>query len=219
MRKLWLFLTLTICVSNALGQQTQAHLVSRDQPYKLQPSDVIDIEYVYTPEYNQTATIAPDGTVRLKLLGSVKLAGLTLDEATATVLDKASVPLNKPELTLTLKDYVKPHFTISGQVERPGIYDMHGSVTFLQAIAMSGGVKDFSKQKQVILVRKTSSELAEVRVINLSKLSTADGVKEDFALRPDDMLLVPKNRLGKVEPYVRVASMGLTSLYGVEVFK
>jgi hypothetical protein len=33
------------------------------------------------------------------------------------------------------------------------------------------------------------------------------------------MLLVPKNRLGKVEPYVRVASMGLTSLYGVEVFK
>jgi polysaccharide export outer membrane protein len=135
------------------------------------------------------------------------------------VLDKASVPLNKPELTLTLKDYVKPHFTISGQVERPGIYDMHGSVTFLQAIAMSGGVKDFSKQKQVILVRKTSSELAEVRVINLSKLSTADGVKEDFALRPDDMLLVPKNRLGKVEPYVRVASMGLTSLYGVEVFK
>jgi polysaccharide export outer membrane protein len=84
---------------------------------------------------------------------------------------------------------------------------------------MSGGVKDFSKQKQVILVRKTSSDLAEVRVINLSKLSTADGVKEDFALRPDDMLLVPKNRLGKVEPYVRVASMGLTSLYGVEVFK
>jgi len=219
MRKLWLLFIFVSCASIALGQQTQAQLVSRDQPYKLQPSDVIDLEYVYTPEYNEVATIGPDGTVRLKLIGSLKVAGMTLDEATAAVIAKASVPLNKPEVTLTLKDYVKPHFTISGQVERPGIYDMHGSVTFLQAIAMSGGVKDFGKQKQVILVRKTNSEFAEVRVVDLKKLSTADGVKEDFALRPDDMLLVPKNRLGKVEPYVRVASMGLTSLYGVEVFK
>jgi hypothetical protein len=33
------------------------------------------------------------------------------------------------------------------------------------------------------------------------------------------MLIVPKNRLGKIEPYVRVASMGLTALYGVEIAK
>jgi hypothetical protein len=33
------------------------------------------------------------------------------------------------------------------------------------------------------------------------------------------MLIVPKNRLGKIEPYIRVASMGLTSLFGVQVFK
>ena len=218
MRRLWLFLISTGFALTVFGQQ-QAQLVSRDQAYRLQASDVVEVEYVYTPEYNQVATIGPDGTVRLKLLGGLKIAGLTLDEATAAVIKMASGPLNNPELTLTLKDYVKPHFTISGQVERPGIYDMHGSVTFLQAIAMSGGVKDFGKQNQVVLVRKANAEFAEVRVIDLKKLSTPDGIKEDFALRPDDMLLVPKTRLGKVEPYVRVASMGLTSLYGVEVFK
>ncbi len=219
MQKLWIVLILIACTSGAFGQRPTTQLLSRDQPYRLQPSDVIDIEYVYTPEYNQVATVGPDGSVQLKLLGGLKVAGMTLDQATAAVIAKASGPLNDPELTITLKDYVKPHFTVSGQVERPGIYDMHGSVTFLQAIAMSGGIKDFGKEKQVILVRKANAEYAEVRVINLKDLSTAHGVKEDFTLRPDDMILVPKNRLGKVEPYVRVASMGLTSLYGVQIFK
>jgi hypothetical protein len=50
-------------------------------------------------------------------------------------------------------------------------------------------------------------------------MSTAQGVREDFALKPDDMIIVPKNRLGKLEPYIRVTSMGLQSLWGVEVLK
>jgi polysaccharide export outer membrane protein len=206
------------CVAAAFGQQP-AQLLYRNQPYRLQPSDVLDLEYVFTPEYNQTATVEPDGTVRLKLVGSVKVAGLSLDEATAAIKAKASVPLNNPEITLTLKDFVKPHFTVYGEVERPGVYDIHGGVTVLQAIALSGGLKETSKQTQVVLVRKMNAEIAEVKVINTKDMSSAKGVREDFDIRPDDMLIVPKNRLGKIEPYVRVASMGLTALYGVEIAK
>jgi protein involved in polysaccharide export with SLBB domain len=219
MKNNWLSLLLIAGATSGLAQQAQTQLVTRDQPYRLHASDVIELEYVFTPEYNQVVTVGPDGSVRLKLLGGLKVAGMTLDEATAAITQKAAGPLNNPELTLTLKDYVKPHFTVSGQVERPGVYDMHGSVTFLQAIAMSGGLKDFSKENKVVLVRKENEEFAEVRVIDLKKLSQTNGVKEDFNLRPDDMILVPKNALGKVEPYVRVASQGLTSLYGVQILK
>ena len=144
---------------------------------------------------------------------------MSLDEATVAIKAKASVPLNNPELTLTLKEFVKPHFTVYGEVTRPGVYDIHGGVTVLQAIALSGGVKDTSKESQVVLVRKINADIAEVKVINTKVMSSAKGVREDFELRPDDMLIVPKNRLGKLEPYIRVASMGLTSLYGVQVLK
>jgi polysaccharide export outer membrane protein len=205
-------------ISGAFGQQP-AQLISRDQPYRLQPSDVLQLEYEYTPEYNQLATVEPDGSVRLRLVGSVKVGGLSLDEATVAITAKASVPLNNPELTLTLKEFVKPHFTVYGEVTRPGVYDIHGGVTVLQAIALSGGVKDTSKESQVVLVRKINADIAEVKVINTKVMSSAKGVREDFELRPDDMLIVPKNRLGKLEPYIRVASTGLTSLYGVQVLK
>jgi polysaccharide export outer membrane protein len=218
MKRSVLTILFVTCISGAFGQQ-QAQLVSRDQPYRLQPSDVLQLEYEYTPEYNQLATVEPDGSVRLRLVGSVKVGGLSLDEATVAITAKVSVPLNNPELTLTLKEFVKPHFTVYGEVTRPGVYDIHGGVTVLQAIALSGGVKDTSKESQVVLVRKINADIAEVKVINTKVMSSAKGVREDFELRPDDMLIVPKNRLGKLEPYIRVASTGLTSLYGVQVLK
>jgi polysaccharide export outer membrane protein len=218
MQRVLFTIVLMASLSGAFAQQPP-QLVSRDQPYKLHPSDILELEYEYTPEYNQVATVQPDGTVRLKLVGSIKVAGLSLDEATAAIKTKASVPLNKPEITLTLKDFVKPHFTVYGEVTRPGVYDIHGQVTVLQAIALSGGVKDTSKETQVLLIRKMNAEIAEVKVINTKLMSSAKGAREDFDLQPDDMLIIPKNRLGKVEPYVRVASMGLTSLYGVQAFK
>ena len=219
MRKTILGVLFLIGISAGFGQQPQAQLVTRDQPYRLQPSDVLELEYEYTPEYNQTVTVGPDGTVTLKLVGSVKVEGLSLDEATSAIKAKASVPLNRPELSLTLKEFVKPHFTIYGEVQKPGVYDMHGVVTVLQAIAISGGQKETSKQTQVVLVRKVNGDMAEVKVINTKTMSTAEGVREDFALKPDDMIIVPKNKLGKIEPYVRVTSMGLQSLWGVEVLK
>ena len=219
MRKTILGVLFLIGISAGFGQQPQAQLVTRDQPYRLQPSDVLELEYEYTPEYNQTVTVGPDGTVTLRLVGTVKVEGLSLDEATSAIKAKASVPLNNPELSLTLKEFVKPHFTIYGEVQKPGVYDMHGGVTVLQAIAISGGQKETSKQTQVVLLRKVSGDLAEVKVINTKTMSTADGVREDFALKPDDMIIVPKNKLGKIEPYVRVTSMGLTGLWGVAVLK
>jgi polysaccharide export outer membrane protein len=219
MRKTILGVLFLIGISAGFGEQPQAQLVTRDQPYRLQPSDVLELEYEYTPEYNQTVTVGPDGTVTLRLVGTVKVGGLSLDEATSAIKAKASVPLNHPELSLTLKEFVKPHFTIYGEVQKPGVYDMHGGVTVLQAIAISGGQKETSKQTQVVLLRKVSGDMAEVKVINTKTMSTADGVREDFALKPDDMIIVPKNKLGKVEPYVRVTSMGLTGLWGVAVLK
>ncbi len=218
MQRVIFFIFVMSGLCGAFAQQP-AQLVARDQPYRLQPSDVLELEYEFTPEYNQVATVEPDGSVRLKLLGSVKVAGETLDEATKTIKDKASLSLNKPVITLTLKDFVKPHFTVYGEVTRPGVYDIHGAVTVLQALALSGGVKDSSKETQVVLIRKMNSEVAEVKVVNTKLMASAKGAGEDFDLRPDDMLIVPKNRLGKIEPYVRVASMGLTSLFGIQVFK
>jgi hypothetical protein len=61
--------------------------------------------------------------------------------------------------------------------------------------------------------------VTQVRVIDYKKLSSRGGAGEDFPLENNDILIVPKSHLGAIEPYVRVAAAGLTSLYGISVLK
>src|ERR1700740_24341 len=76
--------------------------------YILHAGDVITLDYRYTPEFNQTVTIQPDGFVTLNVVGDIKVAGLTLDQAHDQIIKMASTRLNHPELNLTLKDFEHP---------------------------------------------------------------------------------------------------------------
>ncbi|MDP9172004.1 MAG: polysaccharide biosynthesis/export family protein [Acidobacteriota bacterium] len=198
---------------------SQEKFSTRGSTYRLHPGDTIEIHYTYTPEHDQTATLQPDGFVTLKLGGSMKVSELTVEETAAVVKKAAAVRLNEPEVAVLLKDYIKPHIVIAGEVMKPGTYDLHGRVTLIEALSWSGGMKDTSKQTRVLLVRRSNPEMASVRVIDVKSLMTANNVHEDIELNPDDMLIIPKNMLGRIEPYVRIASQGMTALYGVSILK
>ena len=184
----------------------------RVQRYRVQPNDVVAVHFRYTPEYNVTATVQPDGFISIEVVGDVKVGGLTLEEASAAIATQAGARLRDPEVVVHLKDFVKPHFVVAGEVNHPGTYDLRGQVTTVQAIAMSGGFKESSKQSKVILLRRINDDYAEVKIVDLKKMMSPAKIREDITLRPDDMLVVPKNTISKLEPIVRVGSMGL---YGI----
>jgi hypothetical protein len=46
---------------------------------------------------------------------------------------------------------------------RPGIYDIHGKVTPLQAIALSGGIKETSKESKVTTFDTSRRSLPRLR--------------------------------------------------------
>jgi polysaccharide export outer membrane protein len=184
----------------------------REQRYRIQPNDVVEVHFRYTPEYNLTSTVQPDGFVSIEVVGDVKIGGLTLEQASATIAQQAISRLRDPEVSVHLKDFVKPHFVVAGEVNHPGTYDLRGQVTTIQAIAMSGGFKESSKQSKVILLRRINDEYAEVKILDLKALMSPSKIREDITLRADDMLVVPKNTISKIEPVVRVGSMGLYGL-------
>jgi polysaccharide biosynthesis/export protein len=190
----------------------QAGFVEREFRYRLQAEDKVEIQYRYTPEYNATAAVQPDGFVSLPLIGEVKLAGLTLEEATVAVHAKACEQLNEPQVVVLLKEYVKPYFVIAGEVAHPGRIDLHGDVSLVEAIALGGGFRDSAHRTQVILLRKAGAEQARVSVIDARKLMTSGGIKEDIRIHPGDLVVVPRNALSKIEPYIRMTESGL---YGI----
>jgi len=144
----------------------------------------------------------------LQIVGDLKLQGLTLEEVKAALLEKASQRLKDPEITIVLKDFVKPYFVVGGEVGTPGRYEMRGTVTALQAIAMAGGFKNSSKHSQVVLFRKVSPDLAKTQILDLKAAMTGSASEPNIDLRPGDMLIVPQNKISKIERIVKIANIG-----------
>lgn len=206
--KVWRFLCLLAISAQLCWAQAVLH--SRDEPYKLQPSDQLQLGYRYSPEYDQSLIVQPDGVATVNLIGPVKIGGLTVEEAKSRILEQLRARLNEPEITLTLTDFVRPSYTVVGQVSAPGKFEMHGRVTAIDAIAMAGGLKDSAKHSQVILFRRADGDMASTHVLNMKKLMNAKHphLEEDVTLLPGDLLVVPKNRVSKIADYVHWISVG-----------
>ena len=177
------------------------------QRYQLSAGDVLEIQYRYTPEFNQTLTVQPDGFISLLIGGDLQVAGLTLDAAREKVLQQANARLKDPELTLVLKEFQQPFFVVSGEVGQPGRFDLRDKVTALQAILLAGGFKESANTAQVLVLRRLNESIAEVKVLNLKNIRRTSDLESDLTLEAGDMILVPRNRISKIERYVRIAGL------------
>jgi polysaccharide export outer membrane protein len=176
--------------------------------YQIQPGDVMEVHYRYTPEYDQTVTVQPDGYITLNLVGNVKVSQATVEEARTAIIKQASERLNQPEVSITLKDFQKPYFVVAGQVVTPGKFDMRENTTALQAVMMAGGFKDTAKSSKIVLFRKINSDTAEVKVLDLKKMENTSSLERDIALQNGDMLLVPQNAAAKFERFMKLTNIG-----------
>jgi polysaccharide export outer membrane protein len=196
-----------ICGTLALGQM--APFSARDPRYLLQPSDILEVHYRYSPEFDQVATIQPDGFVGLPLVGDMKLQGLTVDQAKDAIVNKASQRLKDPEVTVVLKEFEKPYFTVGGEVGTPGRFEMRGPVTALQAIAMAGGFKSISaKHSKVILYRRVGPDMAKAEILDLKAAMSPSSTEALANLRSGDMLVVPQNNISKIERLIKLSNIG-----------
>jgi polysaccharide export outer membrane protein len=176
--------------------------------YRLQPGDVIEVQFRYSPEFNQTVTVQPDGYVTLEIGGDLKVAGLTVEQTKQTILKQASTRLQDPVATVLLKEFQKPYFVVSGEVGTPGKIEMRERVTALQAIMLAGGMKESAKSSQVIVYRAINSEIAEVKLLNLKSIKRTTDLENDLTLQAGDVVYVPRDKISKVERFIRIASIG-----------
>ena len=74
---------------------------------------------------------------------------------------------------------------------------------------MAGGFTPNAKAGQVIVFRKVNDSIAEVKILHLSNIHKTAQLEKDMALQPGDMILVPQDRISKIEHYLQVANVGM----------
>jgi polysaccharide export outer membrane protein len=212
MKKILLLLT-AICfltsAATAFSQQQRPPRLTTvtEERYRLQPGDVFEVQFRYSPEFNQTVTVQPDGYVSLELGGDLKVAGLTIEQARAVILRKAAARLQDPVANIVLKEFQKPYFVIAGEVALPGRIEMRERVTALQAIMLAGGMKEGARASQVVVFRRINTDTAEVKLLNLKSIRRTADLENDLTLQPGDMVFVPRDKISKIERFMKLASV------------
>jgi polysaccharide export outer membrane protein len=180
----------------------------RDQRYRLRKSDVIDVKFKFSPEFDQTVTVQPDGFITLDVAGDIKVEDKTVPELKEAIWRAYQGILHEPIVTVSLKDFDKPSFIAAGQVGHPGKYELRSDTTLVEALNIAGGLTDASKHSQVVLFRRASNEMVEARVFNVKQMLGSRNLQEDPHLFSGDMVFVPQNKISKIRRYLPSTSLG-----------
>jgi len=183
------------------SSNAQPQLQQRYPRYIIQRSDVLLLSFALTPEFNQTVTVQPDGYVNLQNAGSVHVQGLTVPEMIEALQTAYAHVLHKPIINVDLEDFQKPFFTVSGQVGKPGQYELRSDITVAEALAVAGGMAPSAKT-QVFLFHRTSEKWFAVREVNMKDILKGKNTNEDATLQPGDMIYVPEKFIANFKKYV-----------------
>jgi polysaccharide export outer membrane protein len=168
--------------------------IAVDSSYVLQKNDDIRITVFGEDDMTTETRISKTGNIAFPLLGSLKIDGMTIDEATAQIrrlLDKDYIV--NPQVRIMLMDYAKQRITILGQVKNPGEMELpvEGGLDLLGAVAMAGGFTRIADPGRVT-VRRNMDGKDVVLKVNAKDLERNDNVKP-FLVQPGDTITVPES--------------------------
>lgn len=184
-------------------------LEHRNRRYQLHAADVLELNFPFTPEFNQTVTIQPDGYITLRGIPSIRVQGQTVPEVTATLQAAYSKILHDPVIDVGLKDFEKPFFIVGGEVGHPGKFELREETTATEGVEIAGGLRESAKHSNVLLFHRVPQGWIQAKKINMKKMLSAGNLNEDVYLQPGDFLYVPKNTLSKISKFIPTSSLGL----------
>ena len=179
----------------------------RNPRYEVTSGDIMEIDFPYTAEFNQTVTVNPDGYISLRNAGGIHVGGETIPEIREDIKKAYANVLLNPEVSITLKQFQNPYFLALGEVHHPGKYDLYGVTTVAEAVAMAGGFTSKGKRNDIILFRRVSDNWISATKVNLKHMLTSKNLAEDLQLHPGDMIYIPQNRLSKIKPFIKLPTL------------
>lgn len=111
------------------------------EDYKIAALDVVEVTVLGVPDLSRTYQVASSGTITMPLIKTVQAGGKNTTELEREISRKLGATyLQSPQVSVFVKEFKSQRVTISGEVNKPGIYPITGKTTLLQAISLGEGL-------------------------------------------------------------------------------
>lgn len=184
--------------------------------YHLSPGDLLDISVFQVPDLTKEVQIDAAGQIALPLIGQMNAAGDTAQALETEIAAKLRAKyLQSPQVSVFVKNAAGQQVTVTGAVNRPGVYPIVGQLTLVQALAQSGDLNEVGDPGSIRVFRQANGSRM-VAKFNIDDIRS--GKATDPNLYAGDMVVVDssasrtawKNAKDIISPVVGPAAIGAT---------
>lgn len=164
--------------------------------------DEVAVDYRFWPELGRIQQkIRHDGYISLPHIGRAKAAGLTPEQLTARLTERYRQYLRSPELTVTILATASKKIYVGGEVLAPGVFDLTGNLSALQAIMMAGGYAKLSAELSNVVVIRHQGKNRYINTLDMEKAFRGEG--KPFYLAAQDIVYVPRTKIDEINQWIQ----------------
>lgn len=162
--------------------------------YRLSSNDLIHIRVFQEDELETVARVGRDGTIPFPMLGTLSVGGKTLPETTSAVTLALKEYLVRPQVAVRVVEYTKRKFTVLGQVNRPGTFDLpdDAPLSLLEGIGLAGGYTRLANSSRVTVKRSLPGTAEQVFKLDARQMARGKNAPR-FQLQPGDTVMVEES--------------------------
>jgi polysaccharide export outer membrane protein len=158
-------------------------------PLVIGPGDELDVTVYGAPDLSGHTRVGSDGNISLPLVGHIRIAGFTSDQAQQAISDQLQDKhiVKDPQVSVFVKEYTNSEISVAGEVAKPGVFSVLGPHRLLDVLEDAGGLTD--KASDTITISHPGTE--QMTTVHLSN-DPAETAKANIELQPGDTVVVPK---------------------------
>jgi len=166
---------------------------AEEDVYHLGAGDEITVEVWGRPELTGKHILGPDGRITLPLAGSLKVTGLSRDEAPAAMVKAWEPYYNNLSVTMRIDRYVSNRVYVLGRVSSPGALQFERQPTLLDVITRAGGlpIGGVGADKAALARCAIFRGRDQVLWVDLRKMLNEGNLAYNIRLRRDDLVYIP----------------------------
>jgi len=163
----------------------------KSDTYVIGVGDGLGINVWKEPELSKMAPVRPDGMITLPLIGEIKAAGLTPVQLQDQITSSLSKVMSDPQVVVVVEAVNSLSFNIMGNVFKPGYFPLSRPLTILDAIALSGGFRDFAKEKKIYILRVDENGKEQKIHFNYKQVIKGQNMSQNIMVQARDTIVVP----------------------------
>ena len=158
--------------------------------YTIGSDDVLSIVFWRDKELTADVTVRPDGKISLPLLNDVQATGFTPAQLKDRIVEESKKYVEDPNVTVVVKQINSRRVFITGEVKKPGPYALTAPTTVLQMLSIAGGLGDFAKSEEIMVVRPENGKQISYK-FNYKEVIKGKKLAQNIELKPGDTIVIP----------------------------